>query len=70
MFFTITYYQPINQNVYIAGHNRPFWIPTQKRSQPMPSGKEQSSEGGGIENMHRLGDALGSILEDHSTLLD
>jgi len=35
----------INQNLYT-----PFKIPTRRHSRPTPSGKEQSWEGGGIEN--------------------
>jgi len=45
-------------------------MPTQKRSRPCrPSGKEQSLEGGGIENRHRLEGAL-DLLEVHSRFLD
>src|SRR6218665_2827996 len=44
-------------------------MPTQRRSRPRPSGKEQSLEGGGIENRHRLEDAL-DLLEVHSRFLD
>ena len=36
---------------------------------PRPSGKEQSWEGGGIENRHRLEGAL-DLLQVHSRLLD
>src|SRR6218665_2223311 len=39
------------------------------RSRPRPSGKEQSREGGGIENRHCLGGAL-DLLEVHCRLLD
>src|SRR6218665_818289 len=39
-------------------------LPMQRRSRPRPSGKEQSLEGGGIENMHRLEGAL-DLLEVH-----
>src|SRR6218665_2188870 len=35
-------------------------MPTQRPSRPRPSGKEQSSEGGGIENRHRFGGCLRS----------
>src|SRR6218665_1246166 len=42
---------------------------TQRRSRPRPSGKEQSLEGGGIENRQRLGGAL-DLLEVHSRFLD
>src|SRR6218665_2637564 len=55
----------INQSKFIW---RPFKIPTQRRSRPRPSGKEQSLEGGGIENRHRLGGAL-DRLEVHSRFL-
>src|SRR6218665_254763 len=44
-------------------------IPTQRRSRPRPSGKEQSLECGGIENRHRLEGAL-DLLEVHSRFLD
>src|SRR6218665_948501 len=44
-------------------------IPTQRRSRPRPSGREQSLEGGGIENRHRLEGAL-DLLEVHSRFLD
>src|SRR6218665_210791 len=57
----------INQSIkiYIA----PFKIPAQRGSRPRPSGKEQSLEGGGIENRHRLEGAL-DLLEVHSRFLD
>src|SRR6218665_1920062 len=57
----------INQSIkiYIA----PFKIPTQRRFRPRPSGKEQSLEGGGTENRHRLQGAL-NLLEVHSRFLD
>jgi len=45
----------INQSKFIW---YPFKIPTQRRSRPRPRGKEQSWEGGGIENRHHLGGAL------------
>src|SRR6218665_4139490 len=56
----------INQSKFIK---RPFKIPTQRRSRPRPSGKEQSLEGGGIENRHRLEGAV-DLLEVHSRFLD
>src|SRR6218665_3106355 len=56
----------IKQSKFIL---RPFKIPTQRRSRPRPSGKEQSLEGGGIENRHRLEGAL-DLLEVHSRFLD
>ena len=57
--------QSINQYLYSA----PCKIPTQRRSWPRPSGKEQSLEGGGIENRHRLEGTL-DLLEVHSRFLD
>ena len=56
----------INQSKFIQC---PFKIPTRRRPRPRPSGKEQSWEGGGIENKHHLVGALG-LLEVHSRLLD
>src|SRR6218665_681988 len=56
----------INQSIkiYIA----PFKIPTQRRSRPRPSGKEQSLEAGGTENRHHLEGAL-DLLEVHPKCL-
>ena len=53
--------QSINQNSDSAR----FKMPTPRRSWPRPSGKEQSWEGGGIENRHHLESAL-DLLEIHS----
>jgi len=44
-----------------------YITPTQRCSRLRPSGKEQSWEGGGIENKHHLGGALDQ-LEVHSIL--
>jgi len=45
--------QSINENLY----SPPFKIPTQRRSRPRPSGKEQSSKAGETENRFHLGGA-------------
>src|SRR6218665_2895777 len=58
--------QSINQSKFIL---RPFKIPTQRRSRPRPSGREQSLEGGGIVNRRHLEGAL-DLLEVHSRFLD
>ena len=50
-------FQSINQSKFILS---PFKIPTQRCSRPRPSGKEQSWEGGGIENRHWLVRSTGS----------
>ena len=55
--------QSINQNLYSAQGFK-----TQRCSRPRPSRKEQSWDGGGIENRYRLGGAL-DLLEVHSRLL-
>src|SRR6218665_788377 len=44
-------------------------MPIQRRSRPRQSGKEQSLEGGRIENRQRLEGAL-DLLEVHSRFLD
>src|SRR6218665_4037219 len=56
--------QPISQNVYSV----PSRYLLRRRSRPRPSRKEQSLEGGGIGNWHRLGGAL-DLLEVYSGIL-
>src|SRR6218665_690154 len=56
----------INQSKFISC---PFKIPTQRRSRPRPSGKEQSLEAGGIENRQHFGGAL-DLFQVHSWLFD
>src|SRR6218665_1955861 len=57
--------QSINQNLYSA----PSRYLLRGAPDTRPSGKEQSLEGGGIENRHRLEGAL-DLLEVHSRFLD